>query len=129
MSAGRPNPSIVYRFGPFRFDGTLRRLYKHDEPIALTPKAAETLLALLERVDRVVEKDELLRVVWGEVFVGEDTLAQNISRCAACSVTMRAARSSSRRCRAEAIGSWLPSRCCRTKQIGASWKHRPAQSA
>ena len=79
MSAGRPNPSIVYRFGPFRFDGTLRRLYKHDEPIALTPKAAETLLALLERVDRVVEKDELVRVVWGDVFVGEDSLAQNIS--------------------------------------------------
>ena len=60
-------------------DGTLRRLYKHDEPIALTPKAAETLLALLERVDRVVEKDELVRVVWGDVFVGEDSLAQNIS--------------------------------------------------
>ena len=80
MSSGRPNPSpLVYRFGPFQFDGTLRRLYRHDEPIALTPKAAETLLALLERADRVVEKDELLRVVWCDVFVGEDTLAQNIS--------------------------------------------------
>ncbi len=80
MSASRPTPSLaVYTFGPFRFNVTLRRLYKHDEPIALTPKAAETLLALLERVDRVVEKDELLRVVWGDVFVGEDTLAQNIS--------------------------------------------------
>ena len=46
MSVGRPTPSPVgYRFGPFRFDGTLRRLYRHDEPIALTPKAAETLLA------------------------------------------------------------------------------------
>jgi DNA-binding winged helix-turn-helix (wHTH) protein len=81
MPADRPlNPSpVVHRFGPFRFNGTLRRLYKDDEPIALTPKAAETLLALLERADRVVEKDELLRVVWGDVFVGEDTLAQNIS--------------------------------------------------
>jgi len=81
MAADRPlNPSpVVHRFGPFRFNGTLRRLYKDDEPIALTPKAAETLLALLERADRVVEKDELLRVVWGDVFVGEDTLAQNIS--------------------------------------------------
>src|SRR6186713_2971252 len=80
MSAGHPDPSpTVYRFGPFRFNVALRRLYRHDAPIALTPKAAETLLALLERVDRVVEKDELLRVVWGDVFVGEDTLAQNIS--------------------------------------------------
>lgn len=80
MSAGRTNSSAVeYKFGPFRFNGALRRLYRQDEPVALTPKAAETLLALLERSDRVVEKDELLRVVWGDVFVGEDTLAQNIS--------------------------------------------------
>jgi DNA-binding winged helix-turn-helix (wHTH) protein len=80
MFAGRPHSSAVEcKFGLFRFYGTLRRLYRQDEPVALTPKAAETLLALLERSDRVVEKDELLRVVWGDVFVGEDTLAQNIS--------------------------------------------------
>jgi DNA-binding winged helix-turn-helix (wHTH) protein/Tol biopolymer transport system component len=78
MPAGDPSPSS-YTFGPFRFEGTLRRLYKHDERIALTPKAADTLLALLERANRIVEKDELLRVVWGDVFVGEDTRAQNIS--------------------------------------------------
>ena len=50
MSAGRPNSSAVeYKFGLFRFNCTLRRLYRQDEPVALTPKAAETLLALLER--------------------------------------------------------------------------------
>lgn len=72
-------PPIDYRFGPFRFDGRLRRLFKDGEPVALTPKAADTLAALLERAGRVVEKDELLRAVWGDVVVGEETLAQNIS--------------------------------------------------
>jgi DNA-binding winged helix-turn-helix (wHTH) protein len=76
----RPAPSPVdYRFGPFHFDGRLRRLFKGGEPLALTTKAADTLAALLERAGRVVEKDELLRAVWHEVVVGEETLAQNIS--------------------------------------------------
>jgi DNA-binding winged helix-turn-helix (wHTH) protein/Tol biopolymer transport system component len=72
-------PPLDYRFGPYRFDGRLRRLFKDGEPVALTTKAADTLAALLERAGRVVEKDELLRAVWDEVVVGEETLAQNIS--------------------------------------------------
>jgi DNA-binding winged helix-turn-helix (wHTH) protein/Tol biopolymer transport system component len=82
MSADRADPPVStsdYLFGPFRFERRLRRLYKDGESVVLTPKAAETLLALLQRAGRVVEKDELLRAVWGDVFVGEDTLAQNIS--------------------------------------------------
>ena len=77
--APRNESAVDYYFGPYRFDGRLRRLYKDNEPIALTPKALDTLAALLERAGRVVEKDELLRAVWNGVFVGEDTLAQNIS--------------------------------------------------
>ena len=49
------------------------------EPVDLTPKAVDTLVALVERAGHVVEKDELLRAVWNDTFVGEDTLAQNIS--------------------------------------------------
>jgi DNA-binding winged helix-turn-helix (wHTH) protein len=80
MAADTPIQSFVdYRFGPYRFDGRLRRLYRNGELIVLTPKAADTLVALMERAGHVVEKEELLRVVWGEVSVGDDTLAQNIS--------------------------------------------------
>jgi DNA-binding winged helix-turn-helix (wHTH) protein/Tol biopolymer transport system component len=80
MAADRSNPAIIdYYFGPYRFDGRLRRLYNGAELIVLTPKAADTLVALMERAGRVVEKEELLRAVWGEVAVGDDTLAQNIS--------------------------------------------------
>ena len=79
MSADPSNRLVDYYFGPYRFDGRLRCLYKDDEPVVLTTKAADTLVALMERSARVVEKDELLRAVWGEIVVGEDTLAQNIS--------------------------------------------------
>jgi DNA-binding winged helix-turn-helix (wHTH) protein/Tol biopolymer transport system component len=72
-------PPVDYYFEPYRFDGRLRCLYKDDEPVVLTPKAADTLVALLERAGRVIPKDELFRAVWGEIVVGDDTLAQNIS--------------------------------------------------
>jgi len=78
-AAPRGQPPVDYRFGAYRFDGRLRRLFKDGEPVALTTKAIDTLAALLERAGRVVDKDELLHVVWNEVVVGEETLAQNIS--------------------------------------------------
>ena len=68
-----------YSFGDFRIDTQLRRLYRRNDVVPLTPKAFDTLLALVERAGRVVEKDELLHVVWGDTVVGDETLAQNIS--------------------------------------------------
>ena len=80
MSADLSNaPAVDYHFGPYRLDGRLRSLYKDGELVVLTPKAVDTLVALMERPGRVVEKDELLRAVWGEIVVGEDSLAQNVS--------------------------------------------------
>jgi DNA-binding winged helix-turn-helix (wHTH) protein/Tol biopolymer transport system component len=68
-----------YCFGDYKVDTQLRRLYRRTEVVPLTPKVFDTLLALVERAGRVVEKDELFRAVWGEIVVGDDTLAQNIS--------------------------------------------------
>jgi len=80
MSADSSNSSAIdYHFVPYRFDGRRRCLFKDGELIPLTPKAADTLVALIERAGRVVDKDELLHAVWGEIVVGDDTLAQNIS--------------------------------------------------
>src|SRR5262245_47812626 len=68
-----------YCFGEYKLDTRLRRLYKRNDVVPLTPKAFETLLALVERAGRAVEKDELLRVVWAGTAVVDETLAQNIS--------------------------------------------------
>ncbi|MEW5975945.1 MAG: winged helix-turn-helix domain-containing protein [Acidobacteriota bacterium] len=45
----------------------------------LTPKAFETLVVLVRAQGRLVEKDELMRSVWPNVFVEESGLTRNIS--------------------------------------------------
>jgi len=68
----------VYRFGAFCLEVANRLLLQNGEPVPLTPKAFDTLLALVRRNGRVVKKDELLNEVWPDTFVEEATLAQNI---------------------------------------------------
>jgi eukaryotic-like serine/threonine-protein kinase len=70
---------LEYHFGPFRLDPAKRRLWRDDQLEPLTPKAFDTLLVLVERAGKVVEKDEILKAVWPDTFVEEATLAQNIS--------------------------------------------------
>jgi len=68
----------LYEFGPFRLDVTERLFLKDDSPVALTPKAFEMLVVLVQRSGHLVEKDELLKEVWPDQFVEESNLSQNI---------------------------------------------------
>jgi DNA-binding winged helix-turn-helix (wHTH) protein/TolB-like protein/Flp pilus assembly protein TadD len=68
----------LYEFGPFRLDVAERLFLKNEEPVALTPKAFEMLVVLVERSGHLVEKDELLKEVWRDSFVEESNLSQNI---------------------------------------------------
>lgn len=69
----------LYEFGPFVLDADERVLRRGGRPVALTPKAFDTLLVLIERNGRLVEKDELMSRVWPDSFVEEGSLAFNIS--------------------------------------------------
>jgi TolB-like protein/DNA-binding winged helix-turn-helix (wHTH) protein len=68
----------LYEFGEFQLDAAERCLLRGGEPVALTPKAFDTLLLLVSRSGHIVEKDELLKEVWPDAFVEEATVAQNI---------------------------------------------------
>jgi DNA-binding winged helix-turn-helix (wHTH) protein/TolB-like protein len=68
-----------YDFGQFRLDMTERILLRGGKHIPLQPKTFETLLALVERHGHIVEKEELMRLVWPDTFVEEVNLAKNIS--------------------------------------------------
>jgi eukaryotic-like serine/threonine-protein kinase len=68
----------LYKFGAFCIEVDTRLLLQNGEPVSLTPKAFDTLLALVRRNGKVVRKDELLKEVWPDTFVEEATLAQNI---------------------------------------------------
>lgn len=75
-----------YDFGTFRLDAENRLLWRANadanspQPIALTLKEFEILLALVENAGRVIKKDELLETIWKDTFVEEGTLTRNISR-------------------------------------------------
>jgi Tol biopolymer transport system component/DNA-binding winged helix-turn-helix (wHTH) protein len=68
----------IYEFGDFRLDPDERLLLRQGRPISLTPKAFETLLALVQQSGHVIEKEELLRHVWTDTVVEEVNLARNI---------------------------------------------------
>ena len=72
-------PKRFYLFGLFRLDVTERILLGKNGPVPLTPKAFDTLLALVENSGHVLSKDELMKKVWPDSFVEENNLAQNIS--------------------------------------------------
>jgi DNA-binding winged helix-turn-helix (wHTH) protein len=71
-------PHDSYEFGRFLIDVGERVLLRDGEDVALTQKAFDVLLALVERSGHVVEKEELLRRVWPDSFVEEGNLSQNI---------------------------------------------------
>lgn len=73
------NSGSVYEFGPFRLDTAERTLWRGGEPVALTPKAIDTLLVLVQNRGRLVEKQELLRSVWADTFVEDVNLHVQIS--------------------------------------------------
>jgi Tol biopolymer transport system component/DNA-binding winged helix-turn-helix (wHTH) protein len=66
----------VYEFEEFRLDATTRLLYRAGEQLVLTPKAVETLIALVERQGAVVAKEELMQEIWADTIVEESNLAQ-----------------------------------------------------
>lgn len=68
-----------YEFGPFRLDATERLLLRDGQHVPLTPKAFETLMALVENGGHVIDKDELIKKIWPNTFVEEVNLAKNIS--------------------------------------------------
>jgi len=67
-----------YEFGEFRVDAVKRLLLKNGEPIPLTPKVFETLFVLVQNGGRILEKNELMNLIWGDTAVEENNLAQNI---------------------------------------------------
>jgi Tol biopolymer transport system component/DNA-binding winged helix-turn-helix (wHTH) protein len=74
-----PQPAVrAYRFGPYALDPSRRTLTRGADPVPIAGKAFDVLLVLLERHGQVVEKAELLRLVWPDTIVEEANLSQQI---------------------------------------------------
>ena len=70
---------LLYEFGPFRVDPQKRLLLQDGQPVPLTGKAFDILLALLECHGEILTKDELIGRVWPDTVVEEGNLGRNIS--------------------------------------------------
>jgi TolB-like protein/DNA-binding winged helix-turn-helix (wHTH) protein/Flp pilus assembly protein TadD len=69
----------LYEFGPFRLDAVGRVLTRDGEVVPLAPKALDMLIVLVEHRGEVLDKDQLLAMLWPDSFVEEANLPQNVS--------------------------------------------------
>lgn len=70
----------MYRFGGFELNPDSRELLRDGAPATLQPRAFDLLLFLLERRERVVDKDEILAALWPGVHVSETALTRSIMK-------------------------------------------------
>ncbi|HWY20101.1 MAG TPA: tetratricopeptide repeat protein [Candidatus Acidoferrum sp.] len=66
----------MYKFGPFVLDPGERLVRHGASRMELPPRAFDTLAVLVENNGRLLEKDELMRTVWGDTVVEENNLSQ-----------------------------------------------------
>jgi DNA-binding winged helix-turn-helix (wHTH) protein/TolB-like protein len=69
----------IYRFGELRIDALARTLRRDQEIVALNRRAFDVLLYFVQNPGRVLTRDELLKNVWPDTYVDENSLAQSIS--------------------------------------------------
>ncbi len=72
-------PNIIYEFDHYRLDFAERQLLRGDEAVPLQPKIFDLLCVLVEHPGHLLEKEELLQLVWPDVIVTEANLANNVS--------------------------------------------------
>jgi len=68
----------VYEFANFRLDFSEKVLLYNGKPVPLTPKVFDTLVILIENAGHLLEKDELMELLWQDRFVEESNLTFNI---------------------------------------------------
>ena len=69
-----------YEFDAFRLDLRDRLLWRAGEVVPLTPKLFDILLVFLRNRGRILRKDEIISLVWGDTIVEEGSLTRNVSR-------------------------------------------------
>src|SRR5271157_2555126 len=69
----------IFRFGEFQVDALARTLRREEEIVTLNRRAFDVLLYLVQNPGKVLTRDELLKNVWPDTFVDENSLAQSIA--------------------------------------------------
>src|SRR5208282_5711388 len=79
MSSMSMRPGWIFQFGEFQIDVRARSLRRKETMVALNSRAFDVLLYFVQNPGKVLTHEELLKNVWAESFVDENSLAQSIS--------------------------------------------------
>ena len=69
----------LFKFGQFEVDPLARTVQRQDVTLALNRRAFDLLLYFVRNPGRLLSKDELLKNVWPDAAVDENSLMQSIS--------------------------------------------------
>jgi DNA-binding winged helix-turn-helix (wHTH) protein len=68
-----------FRLGPWLVQPSLNTAVRNGTTNRLTPKAMEVLQCLAQHAGEPVTKEQLLRTVWSDAFVGDDVLKRSVA--------------------------------------------------
>jgi DNA-binding winged helix-turn-helix (wHTH) protein/tetratricopeptide (TPR) repeat protein len=71
--------SRVYRFAEFEVNPVARTLMRNEVAIGLSRRSFDLLLYFVQNSGKILSKDELLKQIWPDTFVDENSLAKSIS--------------------------------------------------
>lgn len=69
----------IYEFGQFQVNASERLLLRQGETVPIAPKVFDLLLVMIQRQGAVVEKDELMQLLWPDTYVEENNLTVSMS--------------------------------------------------
>jgi eukaryotic-like serine/threonine-protein kinase len=72
-------PEGVFQFGEFQIDPRSRTLRRGKTTVALNFRTFDVLLYFVQNPGKVLTREELLKSVWADALVDENSLAQSIS--------------------------------------------------
>ena len=73
------SPLHAYRFGRFEVRPAERAVFVDDHAVTIGARAFDLLLTLIERRERVVSGEELMKTIWPGLVVEENNLRQQVS--------------------------------------------------
>ena len=79
-SKASPSSEAVITAGPFRYNTSTLRFYKHGAEIVLSSKENAMMKLFLDNVNRIFSKDMLYELIWGESIIDENAIMVYINR-------------------------------------------------
>src|ERR1700678_573341 len=79
MSSMSMRPGWIFQFGEFQLDVRAHSLRREKVIVPLNSRAFDVLLYFVQNPGKVLTRDELIKNVWPDTYVDENSLAQSIS--------------------------------------------------